>query len=135
MLFRSSYTMGPDHFYYEPSILSYEGGHLNCNGFNLVEAAIDQKNEIGLTNIINKGDELLQALIKGLRSLNIKILGEDNLENRAGIVCISGTPDQHDLLRKENVIVTFRNSHFRIGPHFYNSNENILDFLNFIEKV
>jgi cysteine desulfurase / selenocysteine lyase len=130
-----SYIMESGQFYYEPSILSYEGGHLNCNGLNLLEAAIDQKNEIGLPNIIAKGDELLKALLDGLNNLNIEILGGASMDFRAGIACIPGTHKQHGYLKQNRVIVTFRNEFFRLGPHFYNDLEDIDSFISIMDRI
>ncbi len=129
-----SYTMENGDFFYEPSILSYEGGHLNCSGLNMLDASLSLKKEIGAQKIIQKGDDLLEYLILQLASIDYPILGDNSLENRAGIVCIPGNSDQFEELRKANIQVTFRNGHFRIGPHFYNKLKDIDTLINSLRK-
>ena len=128
-----SYVMKNGDFVYEPSILSYEGGHLNCSGLNILEASINQKNELGNKNLIHKGNALLESLIKGLDEIRYPILGESNLWHRAGIVCIPGDQESYEELRNKGVILTFRNGHFRLGPHFYNSEEDVKEFIRYLD--
>ena len=128
-----SYIFSDEGFVYKPSILSYEGGHLNCSGLNILEASIKQKNQEGLDNQIAKAQQILVELIDGLKGINHPFLGGANHAHRAGIVCIPGNEDVFNHLKKNNVVVTFRNGHFRLGPHFYNSSEEIERFIGILE--
>ncbi len=130
-----SYTFTEEGFIYKPSILSYEGGHLNCSGLNILEAAIAQKHELGFSETIIKGNELMKRLLEGLRQISYPIIGNENMDHRAGIVCVPGDEEKSSFLKEKNVILTFRNGHFRLGPHFYNSEEEIDNFLAILDQV
>ncbi len=130
-----SYLMKDGKFGYEPSTLSYEGGHLNCTGLNLLGVSLAQKNRIGPEKIINWDDQLLSSLVKGLDSIGQEILGPPDLSNRAGIVCVKGDELRYEKLRGNSLVLTFREGYFRLGPHFYNSLDQIEQTVDFFSEL
>ena len=78
-----------------------EAGTINAYGILSLNAGLDFINEIGLNKIRDKEKELLSYFTKRLKEVpQIIIYGDDNLENRAGIVSISSKKLSSDEIPK-----------------------------------
>lgn len=122
----NSYQMKDGKWMYVPSVLSYEPGHPNMYGQLLLEAAIHQKQKLGIDNIETHNKELTTLLLGHLKSIPVQLIGPFTMENRASIVILK---DEHGLsgwLKENDIIVTNRNGIVRISMHFYNTAEEIM---------
>lgn len=78
-----------------------EAGTINAYGILSLNAGLDFINEIGLNKIRDKEKDLLSYFTKRLKEVpQIIIYGDDNLENRAGIVSISSKKLSSDEISK-----------------------------------
>ena len=78
-----------------------EAGTINAYGILSLNAGLDFINDIGLNKIRDKEKDLLSYFTKRLKEVpQIIIYGDDNLENRAGIVSISSKKLSSDEISK-----------------------------------
>lgn len=78
-----------------------EAGTINAYGILSLNAGLDFINQIGLNKIRDKEKDLLSYFTKRLKEVpQIIIYGDDNLENRAGIVSISSKKLSSDEISK-----------------------------------
>ncbi len=90
--------------------------------------------ETGLKNIANYLDDLSTYLCDSLAGKPYKLISSRRPGERSAIVCIEHTggrssADIADELEAKDVIVSPRGSRLRISPHFYNTTEDIDEFI------
>lgn len=124
-----SMKMSPDHWEYEPSIKSFEPGHMNASGLLQLEKAIDEKLEIGLDKIEQHNQTLIKKLLDGLTPLPYKIKGCKKLEERLSIVCFEADETLYNYLTGKGFAFTWRKGMIRVAPHFYNTEEEIEELI------
>lgn len=129
----NSYTFREDKVFYEPSIRSYEPGHLNIAGLLLLDAAMKEKLEKGLVNIEAYNTELTQLLLDSLKHLPVKLAGDYTTANRSSIVVVKDENGLGEFLNKNNIIVTHRNGNLRISMHFYNTEADVRKLITCFE--
>ncbi|HEU0227828.1 MAG TPA: aminotransferase class V-fold PLP-dependent enzyme [Arachidicoccus soli] len=115
-----------------PSIRCYELGHLNMVELNILKNAIQEKNKIGLKNIVRHNEEIMQFLLDGLVKLPVKLVGEMNMNNRSSILILQDEKGLGEWLQQNNIVVTQRNQTLRIGLHFYNTKVQVNSFLEYV---
>lgn len=121
----NSYTFRGDQVFYEPSVRSYEPGHLNIAGLLLLEAAIKEKIEKGLTNIEAQNTSLTQLLLDGLKGMPVQLIGDPTTAGRSSIVLVKDENGLGKHLAGQKIIVTQRGGHLRISSHYYNTATDI----------
>lgn len=129
----NSYTMRDGKWIYEPSVRNYEPGHPNMFGLNLMEAAILQKNKLGLAAIEQHNHALTATLLAGLKELPVSLVGGYDMHNRSSIVVLKDENGLGDWLKQHNIIVTQRNGLLRISIHFYNTPADINSFIDCVK--
>lgn len=130
----NSYIFQDNQLIYKPSIHSYEPGHLNMFGFNILDAAIEEKNKISLGNIEAQDMGLTQLMVSNLESFPQKIIGRYNIQHRSSIIFIKNENGLGNFLKERNVIVTHRKGYLRIGLHYYNTEEEVFLFLSYLKE-
>lgn len=121
----NSYKMIGDKWTYTPSVQSYEPGHPNMFGLTVLEAAIREKNELGIIYIEEHNLRLTQQLLDGIRNVPVKLLGEYTITNRAPFIILTDENGLGDWLKNHNIIVTQRNGILRISMHYYNTEQDV----------
>lgn len=124
-----SMKMSPDSWEYEPSIKSFEPGHLNASGLLQLEKAIDEKLAMGLDKIEQHNQKLIKKLLDGLTPLPFKIKGCKKLEERLSIVCFEADEALYNHLTQLGFAFTWRKGLIRVAPHFYNTEEEIEELI------
>ena len=127
-----SYELENGAFVYHPSIKSFQPSHPNVPGYEGLRSAIREKTLIGIQSIEKQNADLLQYLLRSLEQKKIKIIGDYSVKNRAGYFCMPYTAEQYEDLKQNNIIVTFREGTIRVGVHFYNNEEDVNRFLEFV---
>ena len=121
----ASFVTENDDWVYRPSILSYEPGHLNYSGLLVLQDAIQQKSAIGLSEIFEHNQHLVQKLIDGINPEKATIVGSHSLANRCGIICLQEEAHLIRKLSKSDIVCKSRNGLIRMGIHFYNTEQDI----------
>lgn len=103
------------------SIQSFEPGHLNMQGFSILAKAIDEKNKIGLQNIVQQNAQLTQYVLDEIKNYPVKLMGESSIENRSSIIFLKDENGLSEWLHQHQIIVTPRNGEIRISFHFHNT--------------
>jgi selenocysteine lyase/cysteine desulfurase len=130
----NSYTMHDGKWGYIPGARSYEPGHPNMFGLNILEAAIQQKNAIGIMNIEKHNHALTASLLQQLKHIPAKLVGGYDMDNRCSIIFLKDEMGLGDWLKQQNIIVTQRDGHLRISMHFYNTEADVSALINSLKE-
>jgi selenocysteine lyase/cysteine desulfurase len=123
---------------YQPSMASYQPGHLNAPGLLQLEKAIEKRLSDGIANIEEHNQSLIKKLASGLEDTSFKIIGGKDISDLSTILCFKAEQAVHDWLKEKNISVTYRKGAIRVSPHFYNTIKDIdhlLDVLKTYENT
>jgi selenocysteine lyase/cysteine desulfurase len=115
----------PDGWDYQPSVTSYEPGHLNILGLLQLEQAVDQRMLDGIPAVEQHNRRLLEKLTEGLSGTPFNIRGGNRVKDRVSILCFEADEAVADYLSHRGFILTWRKGLIRVSPHFYNTGEEI----------
>lgn len=121
----NSYILKHNQFKYEPSVHSYEPGHLNMTGLTILESAILAKQEHGLHAIADHNDRLTRYLLDGIAALPLQRIGPLSTENRCAILLLKDENGLGAWLNENRIITTLRNHTIRISMHYYNTQREV----------
>ncbi len=127
-----SYEYKGEALVYQAGIKSFQPSHPNVLGYEGIASAIEEKQQIGISNIEKHNAELLQYLLVGLKARNKSIIGDYSAASRGGYLCMPYTEEQFDKLKQHRVIVTYREKTIRVAVHFYNTKADVDRFLNLV---
>lgn len=119
---------------YQPSVLSYEPGHLNVLGLLQLEQALDQRLLDGIESVEKHNLSLLRLLAKRLAETAFKVCGGQDMKSRSTILCFEADKSVYEQLIQQNFSLTWRRGLIRVSPHFYNTEEDVNALVNAIEK-
>jgi len=120
---------------YKPSLRSYEPGHLNMFGLNILQAAITEKTAVGIENIAEHNHKLTQFLIDGIRDVPITLIGPPDMENRSSIVFLKDENGLGTHLKENNIVVTPRDGNLRISMHYHNTQTEIQQLIDCLKSL
>ncbi|WP_276132401.1 aminotransferase class V-fold PLP-dependent enzyme [Polluticoccus soli] len=120
-----SYTMQGDKMFYEPSVRSFEPGHLNMAGLLLLNGAMKEKLEKGLDKIEMHNRKLTNQLLEAMVTMPVKLLGPADTIDRSSIVIIKDENGLGKYLADDSIIVTHRAGNLRVSMHFYNTEAEV----------
>jgi len=107
----------------------FEGDNANFAGVIGLGAALKLREEIGNSFIYRNLAKNVDLIFEELRRRGYLIFGPVNRCERAGIISVNHPEIScEELLRRllsENIIASIRNSHLRISPHFYQTEDEI----------
>ncbi len=116
------------------SAARFEEGTKNYIGIYALEEALKLLLGFGMENVNARINKLTSMLQKGLMAMGFEILTPREEERRAGIVtCRREGSDMKELrerLVERGTVVSVRENWLRISPHFYNTEEDVEQFLN-----
>lgn len=110
---------------YNPVILCYEPGHPNIYGQLVLEAAINQKMQMGMANIEARNMKLVNLLLSQLKDIPVTLVGPYTTADRTSIVLLKDENNLSGWLKDNNIVVTNRAGMVRISMHYYNTEEDI----------
>lgn len=117
----------------------YETGSIAYPLFYAWTAGLELLQEIGIENIHSRVLELTDRLINGLLKKNLTITSPvANIAERSAILTFTaGSHDKNqvlfDRLKGKNIIITLRGSVCRVSPSFYNTEEDVDQFLDALD--
>ncbi len=124
---RKSYRMDS-----KGSARKFEGDNVNFSGIIGLGATLKFREKIGNNNIYRMLSKNVDLIFEELKRRKYLIFGPVSRSERAGIISVTHSEFSCEelvrRLRAENIIVSIRNNHLRISPHFYQT-EDELDFL------
>lgn len=129
-----SMKMSPDAWEYEPSIKSFEPGHMNASGLLQLEKAVDEKLAMGLDKIEQHNQKLIKKLLDELSPLPYKIKGCKKLEERLSVVCFEADETLYNYLTESGFAFTWRRGLIRVAPHFYNTEAEIAQLIQVLKE-
>lgn len=125
-----------DYSHYDLSLRSdaskFEEGTQNLVGILALGVSLDMLLQIGIRKIEERVGGLTDMIIEGLQGKGYKILSSLDRGERSGIVSFKGKKDSaeiHSLLMERGIISALRMGAVRVSPHFYNSEEEVEQFL------
>jgi cysteine desulfurase/selenocysteine lyase len=127
-----SYEFEEGALVYRPSIKSFQPSHPNVAGYEAMRNAIREKAQLGIKSIEKYNSDLLQYLLDALQHKKSTIIGDYSAKSRAGYFCMPYEAEQFEVLKQNNIVVTFREGSIRVGVHFYNTKEDVDRFLEFV---
>ncbi|MCD6063237.1 MAG: aminotransferase class [Flavipsychrobacter sp.] len=130
-----SYTFQGDKMFYEPSVRSFEPGHLNMPGLLLLDGAMKEKLEMGLEKIEAHNIDLTTHLLDGLASLPVNLIGPMDTADRCSIVVVKDENGLGQFLTDNQIIVTHRGGTLRISMHFYNTKADVMRLISCLQEL
>lgn len=124
-----SYELEKGSFVYKPSIKSFQPSHPNVLGYEGLKCAVEEKQKIEIQNIERHNSNLLQHLLNELKTKGIQIIGDYCASSRGGYFCMPYKQEQFEVLKQNDIIVTYREGTIRVAVHFYNSKKDVDRFL------
>lgn len=123
---------------YYPDARKFETGSIAYSLFYGWTAGLELVQKIGINNIYDRVMSLTDRIISGLKEKNIEIISPiENPADRSGILIFTmgsteANKDLYKNLLDKNIILTLREGMIRVSPSFYNTEEEIDQFLNAI---
>ena len=129
----SGIEQDPSYLHYElklrPNASRFEPGYINQVGIAGLEAAVDIFTSVGVENVEARAFSLATRLVDGLLERGLIIFGPTEPEQRSTVVSFRHpTVPAGQLvgaLHAAGVIVSEREGHVRVAPHFYNIPDEI----------
>ena len=125
---------------YHPDARRYETGTMAYSLFHAWVAGLDLLKEVGVANIHTRVLELTDRIIAGLQSSNIEIVSpvEKTSERSAIIAFTMGSETANKTLQEKltakKIITALRDGRVRVSPNFFNTEEEIDNFLAVLEQ-
>jgi selenocysteine lyase/cysteine desulfurase len=92
--------------------------------------------QVGIKNIEKHNLKLLDILIDFLKDSPYQIKSSTEPAHRSSILTFSGKNIQRlfEKLTRQNILVSFREKGIRVSPHFYNTQEEMSEFINILRR-
>lgn len=111
---------------YEPSVLSYEPGHLNAFGLLRLQHAVEARLKMGVATVEAHNKALVAQLDLALQKTRFRPVTKP--EERSNILCFNAGKEIFDILLSRGIVVTWRKGMIRVSPHFDNTEDDISMF-------
>jgi len=111
----------------QPSIISYAG----------VAAALQMILNVGIRNIQKRIMNLTDYLIEDLKDLGLRLQTPEDRECRSGIVNFKIEDPEKTVAKmsESNIIISARAKGIRVSPHFYNTKDEIANFVETLCRI
>jgi selenocysteine lyase/cysteine desulfurase len=126
----SEFELWPDTRRFQEGLPNYAGICLLRNSLLAIE-------EVGIENIFKKNKSLMKTLLSELDKLGLQPFGHNMPDRHSPIVAFE-TPDFERIgnsLIKAGIIIWAKDGRVRTSPHFYNSEADILRFIESLKTL
>ena len=124
-------------FTLRPDAKRFEEGSCNTLSIHAFGAALSLFHETGMDAIEVRILALGDRILDGLRRRNIKVQNSTLARERSGIISFLPEGDLQkfsDYMEENRVTLTVRDGAVRVSPHFYNSENEIEQFLDLLDE-
>ena len=130
----SGIDQGPSYLEYDLRLRAnasrFEPGYINQVGISGLEAAVDLFTSVGTDTVEALAFALATQLVEGLLEQGYIIYGPSDDDERRSTVISFRHPtipasELVAMLREKNIVVSEREEHVRVAPHFYNTPEEV----------
>jgi selenocysteine lyase/cysteine desulfurase len=121
----------------KPNALRFEAGTMNVAGIYALGASMELLMEVGIERIYEKVLSLNKKLYSSLKEREFSVISPMGKDERSGIISFvpPGDPERlYKYLTSEGVILSLRSGVIRCSPHFYNTDYEIENFLEALDK-
>ncbi len=123
---------------YRKDATRFEEGALNFHGIYALGASIERFLEIGMERVEERILGHAERLERGLTEMGFVITSPREGPERSGIICFRHPSRDiesiFEMLSESGVVASLREGAVRLSPHFYNSEEEIDDFLALLDR-
>ncbi len=137
---KDPYNFDRYQFEFTDSARRYDSGSYNIAGIYGLGGAIDLVNEIGLEKISQRVLALTDRLVGGLREKGYRVVSSRDNGEASGIVAFF--TDSHDpvkvqrhLQAEHRIVIALRKGRLRASPHFYNTEAEIDQLIEFLPSI
>lgn len=138
MAHRAPFSFEPGEIDYAPDIHRYLHGSPGIPALYAAESGYDVINEVGVKRIREKSIEQTSRLVEMADARGWRLNSPRAPEKRGGSVIID-VPDADRVVReleRRNILVDFRpGAGIRVGPHFYNTDDEIDQLVDSINEL
>lgn len=131
----NSYTFIDGKPQYFPGVRSFEPGHPNMYGFDVLDAAVQHKMQVGVEHIEEHNMALTQLLLDEMKGVNVQLLGDYTTTNRTSFVLLRDNNGLGGMLKDNGVVVTSRMGMLRISFHYYNTQQEVARVAELLKTV
>lgn len=110
-------------------------GHSDLLGIESLNYSINNLQKSNFKSLINKKNKITLILKKSLKELNLLDSFSLKRKNHSSIFNLKLNDKEFDFLIKNNVRCVKRGDGVRISIHFYNSKEDIKNFVSFLKQL
>ena len=120
-----------------PDAGRFEPGTMNVMGIIGARAAMQPFLELGIETIEQHLLQLTDYLADELQAMGFSLLSDRSAKHRSQIVTFRTDNGEalFQALQKHNIRVSLREGNIRVSPHFYNTREEIDQFLQVLKKL
>ena len=116
----------------------FEEGSYNVMGIHALGASLDMISEVRVSEILERVLGLGEFIIAEADKRDFEIKSPRDPHKRGGIVSFSGDfnpADIRDKLMKSNIVINQRGGALRLAPHFYNTEDEILQCFSELDRI
>jgi cysteine desulfurase / selenocysteine lyase len=119
-----------------PDARRFSVGSYPFHNIMTMHASLGLLLEVGIKNIEKHNLKLLDILIDFLKDSPYQIKSSLHPAHRSSILTFSGRNPQRlfEKLTRQNILVSFREKGIRVSPHFYNTQEEMDEFIEILRK-
>ncbi len=125
-------------FQLKDNALRFEEGSFNTMGIYALGAAVDLLLEVGVDNIQDRIYQLGDLIISEAEKRGFSLKTPKDRKERGGIISFSGDFDPKQIAEKlleKKIVVNYRGGALRVAPHFYNTEDEILNFFKALDEI
>ena len=121
------------------SIKRFDSGAYNLAGVYALGGALEMLAEIGVDQICQRVLFLTDRLVTGLRDKGYRIFSSRQRAEASGIVSFSSDVHDHDEIQRHlqaehRLVIAVRKGRLRASPHFYNTEKEIDQLIDFLPR-
>ncbi len=118
-----------------PQVRKFEIGTYPYSLIWSMHSSLKLLSEVGIKNIETHNLALLDLLINHLKEKNYQITTSLDANHRSSILSFYGENIRslYEELRKNNIIVSYREGNIRVAPHFYNTADEMGKLIELLE--
>ena len=110
-------------------------GHSDWLGIESLNYSINNLQKSNFKSLINKKNKITLILKKSLKELNLLDSFSLKRKNHSSIFNLKLNDKEFDFLIKNNVRCVKRGDGVRVSTHFYNSKEDIENFVSLLKQL